>query len=108
MILEYFASATSNITLILLVIALGIFARLAIQSRGTKNFQFHMSLFIMIWIVGELVGVLAKNEILNISVYESVGHQIHLASMAAISVIFWLRFYYSNKSGKKFIDEIPA
>ncbi len=108
MILEFFASATSNITLILLVIALGIFGGLALQTRGIKNFQFHMSIFIMIWIVSELVGVLAKNDIVNISVYEDVGNQIHLASMAAISIIFWLRFYYSNKAGRKFIDEIPT
>jgi len=107
MIVELFDAITSNITLILLIVSLGIFGTLAVQSRKIKSFQFQMSVFIMIWISSEIIGVLARAEILNISIYESVGHQIHLASMVAISIIFWMRFYLSRK-GNKFIDEIPS
>lgn len=108
MIVEFFDIATSNITLILLVISLGIFGFLAIQSRKIKSFQFQMSIFIMIWLASEILGVLARAEILNVSGFESIGHQIHIVSMASISVIFWMRFYFSSRKGKKFIDEIPS
>ena len=87
--------------------AIGIFAGLALQSRKIKGFQFQMSIIIMIWIVGEIVGVLAKNEILDLSIFEGVGRQIHLVSMISIVAVFWLRFYHAKREGKKFIDEIP-
>lgn len=108
MSIEFFDMISSNITLILLIVAVGIFATLGIQSRKIKSFQFQMSVFIMIWLASEIIGVLARAEILNISGYESVGHQIHLASMVAISVIFWMRFYLSSRKGNKFIDEMPS
>jgi len=108
MSIEFFDMISSNITLILLIVAVGIFATLGIQSRKIKSFQFQMSVFIMIWLASEIIGVLARAEILNISGYESIGHQIHLASMIVISVIFWMRFYLSSRKGNKFIDEMPS
>jgi len=108
MTVEFLDIVASNITLILLIVSVGIFGTLAIQSRKIKSFQFQMSVFIMIWLASEIIGVLAKAEVLNISAYESIGHQIHLASMVSISVIFWMRFYFSSRKGKKFIDEIPS
>ena len=108
MIADLFSFVTSEVILIMLIVAIGIFASIALQSRKIKSFQFQMSIIIMIWIAGEIVGVLAKNGILDLSTFEGVGHQIHLVSMIAISVIFWLRFYYAKREGKKFIDEIPG
>lgn len=106
MIGELFTFVTSEITLIMLVVAIGIFAGLALQSRKIKGFQFQMSIIIMIWIAGEIIGVLAKNEILDLDTFEEVGHQIHLVSMILIGAVFWLRFYHAKREGKKFIDEI--
>lgn len=108
MITEFFDIISANITLILLIVSVGIFGGLAIQSRKIKSFQFQMSVFIIMWLGSEIIGVLARADILNVSLYESIGHQIHLASMATISVIFWMRFYFSTRKGKKFIDEIPT
>ena len=108
MIGELLSFVTSEINLIMLLVAIGIFAGLALQSRKIKSFQFQMSIIIMIWIAGEIVGVLARNEILNLSTFEDVGHQIHLVSMIAIGAVFWLRFYHAKKLGKKFMDEIPS
>ena len=108
MILEFLDYASSEYTLILLIVALGIFGGIALQSRNVKSFQFHMSIFIMLWIIGEVIGIFVKAEIVDLGILESVGHQIHLVSMAVIGIIFWLRFYYAKKEGKKFIDEIPS
>lgn len=108
MISELFTFVTSEITLVMLVVAISIFTGLALQSRKIKSFQFQMSIIIMIWILGETVGVLAKNGILELNTFEGVGHQIHLVSMIAIGAVFWLRFYHAKRQGKKFIDEIPS
>ena len=108
MIADLFSFVESEVILIMLTVAIGIFASIALQSRKIKSFQFQMSIIIMIWIAGEIVGVLAKNGILDLSTFEGVGYQIHLVSMIAISAIFWLRFYYAKREGKKFIDEIPS
>ena len=108
MIADMVSFVTSEVILIMLIAAIGIFAGIALQSRKIKSFQFQMSVIIMIWIVGEIVGTLARNGILDLNTFEAVGHQIHLVSMIAISAIFWLRYYYAKREGKKFIDEIPS
>jgi len=108
MIADLLTFVTNEITMVMLFVAIGIFAGLALQSRKIKSFQLQMSIIIMIWVAGEIVGVLARNGILDLNTFEGVGHQIHLLSMIAIGAVFWLRFYHAKKQGKKFIDEIPS
>ena len=108
MIVDMVSFVTSEVILIMLIAAIGIFAGIALQSRKIKSFQFQMSVIIMIWIIWEIVGTLARNGILDLSTFEGVGYQIHLVSMIAISTIFWLRFFHAKRGGKKFIDEIPS
>ncbi|MBV9176305.1 MAG: hypothetical protein JO297_04650 [Nitrososphaeraceae archaeon] len=35
----------------------------------------------------------------------NVGLQIHVISMSLFSIILWLRFYYSERSGKMMVEE---
>ena len=53
-----------SITTMLLLIALGIFVWLAVQSKNIRNFQFQISVFIIIWISGEIAGILQDNGII--------------------------------------------
>jgi hypothetical protein len=90
-----------NITPILLFVALGIFIRLAIISKNVRTFQFQISIFIIIWILGEMAGILQDNGILNLSSFQSsVGLEIHVVSMVFFSVMLWLRYYYSRSAEK--------
>jgi uncharacterized membrane protein SirB2 len=98
-------SSFGNLTLVLLVIALGIFAWLTARSRRIKSFQFQISLFIVIWIVGEIVDLLGEGVIQLFSTNE-IGMYIHVAAMAMFSAMLWIRFYLSKKSGKKMADAL--
>ena len=82
------------ITIILLLVALGLFVWLAVRSKNIRSFQFQMSIFLLVWILGEIADTLQDNGIVIFSVLQgNVGLQIHVISMIFFSTILWLRFY---------------
>lgn len=89
--------------LVLLSIAMGIFILLAIKSKNIRSFQFQVSVFIMIWIGGEMVEFLQSNGIFDFF-DEGLGMKVHLASMLFLSIMLWGRFYMSKKAGKTMIE----
>lgn len=93
-------------TVILLFVALAIFGYLAIRSRNIRNFQFQISMIILVWITSEIIGNMTESSALDTAIPRDLGLWIHLISMTAISVTFWLRFYYSKRAGRRFIDEV--
>jgi hypothetical protein len=101
---------TTYLTIILLFVSLSIFGGLAIKYHNIRTFQFQISIFIIIWIIGEIVNIVVKvtqimsnNEIDH--GIEDIGMQIHLAAMALFTVLLWARFYYSRRAGKKIVDD---
>lgn len=100
----------SGLTIILLFIALSIFIWLAVRSRGITTFQFQVAIFILIWILGEIIGVLQEYQIIILSLFfnqlPDISLQIHLSSMIFLSVLLWIRFYYSERRQKKLVDEL--
>lgn len=100
----------SGLTIILLFIALSIFIWLAVRSRGIATFQFQVAIFILIWILGEIIGVLQEYQIIILSLFfnqlPDISLQIHLSSMIFLSVMLWIRFYYSERRQKKLVDEL--
>ena len=97
-----FLDSTSYVTLILSLIPLAIFVWLAIKSRNIRAFQFQISIFIALYIIGEIL------EINNITVFSvlppDIGPQIHAGSAIFFAIMVWLRFYYAEKSGKRMIE----
>lgn len=94
------------ITIILLLVALGLFVWLAMRSKNIRSFQFQMSIFLVIWILGEIPDTLQDNGIVIFSVLQgNVGLEIHVISMIFFSTILWLRFYYSERSSKIMVEE---
>ena len=57
----------NSITIILLLGALGIFVWLAARFKNIRSFQFQLSIFIIIWILGDMVGILHDNGIVVFS-----------------------------------------
>jgi hypothetical protein len=97
----------NSITTILLLIALGMFVWLAMRSKNIRTFQFQISIFIIIWISGEIAGILQDSGIIVLSpVQGDIGLEIHVVSMVFFSMMLWLRYYYSERSGKKMIEDI--
>jgi|SRR5581483_1495091 len=96
----------ASLTLLLLIIALGIFAWLTARSRNVKSFQFQISLFILIWIIGEIVNSLEEGGVIQLFSTSGISMYIHLLAMATFTVMLWTRFYLSHKSGKKMEDSM--
>ncbi len=102
------SSTNDYLTLFLLLLSLIIFVWLAVKSRSVRSFQFQTSVFIAIMVVGGLVELLLNNGLLKVSsAFEELGFLIHVGSMIFFSMMIWLRYYNSKRSGKKMIDEIP-
>jgi hypothetical protein len=96
----------SSLTLLLLTVALGIFGWLTAKSRKVSGFQFQISLFIVIWIVGEIVNSLEEGGVIRLFSTSGISMYIHLLAMATFSAMLWTRFYMSQKSGKKMADSL--
>jgi hypothetical protein len=99
---SYFLHSMSDITFILSLIPLVIFVWLAIRSKSIKSFQFQISIFIAVYILGELI---ENNRIDTFSTLPSnIGSQIHVGSAIFFTIMMWFRFYYAEKRGKKMIE----
>jgi glucan phosphoethanolaminetransferase (alkaline phosphatase superfamily) len=99
---SYFLHSMSDITFILSLIPLIIFVWLAIRSKSIKSFQFQISIFIAVYILGELI---ENNRIDTFSTLPSnIGSQIHVGSAIFFTIMMWFRFYYAEKRGKKMIE----
>jgi len=99
----------NNITIILLLIALGIFVWQVSRSKSIRSFQFQISIFLVIWILGEIVGNLEDNGIIVFPALQgNIGLEIHVVSMVLFGLMLWLRFYYSERSGRKMIEDVDA
>ena len=99
----------NNITIILLLIALGIFVWQVSRSKSIRSFQFQISIFLVVWILGEIVGSLEDNGIIVFPALQgNIGLEIHVVSMVLFGLMLWLRFYYSERSGKNMIEDEDA
>ncbi len=95
-----------DVTIALLFIALVIFGWLAVRSKSIRSFEFQISIFIVIWTLGEVVSVLLKSGLIRFSIMEDIGFEIHVTSMAFISVMLWLRLYYARLGGRKIVEDV--
>ena len=97
-----FLNSMSYITLILSLIPLVIFIWLAVKSKNIRAFQFHISIFIAVYILGEII---ENNKIAAFLILpQDIGTQIHVGSAIFFTIMVWFRFYYAEKSGKKMIE----
>ena len=96
-------------TIILLLATLSIFVWLAARAKDIRSFQFQISIFIIIWILGGVADILQDSGIAVMSSLQGdIGLEIHVASLVFLSIMIWLRFYYSQRSGKRTIEALDA
>jgi hypothetical protein len=97
-----FLNSMSYVTLILSIIPLAIFIWLAVKSKNIRAFQFQISIFIAVYIIGEII---ENTKIAAFSILPpDIGSQIHVGSAIFFTIMVWFRFYYADKSGKKMIE----
>ena len=99
---SYLLNSIGDITFTLSLISLIIFVWLAIRSKSIKAFQFQISIFIAVYILGE---ILENNRIAIFSTLPpDIGSQIHVGSAIFFTIMIWFRFYYAEKRGKKMVE----
>ena len=99
-----FLHSMSDITFILSLIPLLIFVWLTLRSKSIKAFQFQISIFIAVYILGEII----ENNNNRIAIFSAlppdIGSQIHVGSAIFFTIMIWFRFYYAEKRGKKMVE----
>jgi hypothetical protein len=96
----------SAFTLIMLFASLAIFGWLTIRYRRIKNFEFLIFVFIIIYIVGE---ILENYKIPSLSTsLPYLGSQLHLIAAAFLAMIIWIRLYYVRSSGQRTVDKLES
>src|SRR5919199_3405604 len=97
-----FLNSMSYVTLILSLIPLIIFIWLAVKSKNMRAFQFQISIFIAVYIIGEII---ENTKIAAFSFLPpDIGSQIHVGSAIFFTIMVWFRFYYAEKRGKKMVE----
>lgn len=96
-----------DLTFLLLLVCFVIFVYLAAKSRNVRSFQFQISVFIIIWMMGELANVLLENGVISVPSYAAeIGYEVHLGSMIFFGVFLYGRYYFSSKRGRKLIENV--
>ncbi len=97
-------SYAGGLTLVILFTSLAIFGWLAVRYRNIRSFEFQIFVFIIVYIVGE---ILEDYKIPSLSTsLPYIGSQIHIVSAVFLAIILWLRLYYVRRSGRKMIDKL--
>ncbi len=95
----------NEFTLVIFFALLAIFGWLSLKYRNIRNFEFQVLVFIVIYIIGE---ILEDYKIPSLSASLSyLGSQIHVAA-AFLAIILWLRLYHVRSSGRKTIDKLQS
>ncbi len=80
-----FVPRSSGLTLIILFMVLAVFGWLAIRYRSIRRFEFQMSIFIMVYVLGE---ILEDYKIPSLSTsLPYVGSQIHIVSAVFLATM---------------------
>jgi hypothetical protein len=101
-----FLSFSSGLTLIILFMSLAIFGWLSLRYRNIRSFEFQILIFIIVYVVGEII---EDYKIPFFSAFPYIGSQIHILSAVFLAIMLWLRLYSVRKSGRNMIDKMqPA
>ncbi|HEY4673134.1 MAG TPA: hypothetical protein VIH03_03120 [Nitrososphaerales archaeon] len=83
-----------NLVPIGLVIALLLFLRLGIKAKSVRSAQAELSIFIVIWVIAELLRAMLLLGIIQTNpMFEFLGILIHTMSMIAFGIFMVFRFY---------------
>jgi hypothetical protein len=96
--------STGGVALIILFMSLAIFGWLTVRNRNIRSFEFQITVFIVVYIIGEII---EDYKIPSLSSIPYLGSQIHIVSAVLLAIILWLRLYSVRKSGKM-IDELES
>jgi hypothetical protein len=100
-----FLFSMSGLTLIILFMVLTICGWLAVSIETLKVLSFKYPVFIMIYILGEII---EDYKILSLSTLPYIGSEIKVISAVFLDRILWLRLYSVKNSGREMIDKLES
>ena len=93
-------SIMRNLVPIVLIIALLLFLRLGIKAKSIRSVQAELSIFIIIWVVAELLRAMLLLGIIQTNpTIEVLGITVHTLSMIAFGIFVVFRFYRYSADG---------
>lgn len=90
---------SSGFTLVFLFLSLAIFGWLAVRYRNIRRFEFQILIFIIIYIVGEIIESYKASFLVSALPY--IGSQIHVVAAVFFAIVLWLRLNVAIKNGRK-------
>ncbi len=83
-----------NLVPVMLVISLILFLRLSIKSKSISSLQSQLSIFLIIWIIAELLRALLEVKLVTATpALQLLGFEIHTLAMVAFGFFILFRFY---------------
>jgi hypothetical protein len=93
-----------GVTLIILFMSLAIFGWRTVRNRNIRSFEFQITVFIVVYIIGEII---EDYKIPSLFSLPYIGSQIHIVSAVLLAIMLWLRLYSVRKSGRM-IDKLES
>jgi hypothetical protein len=97
---------SSILTIIVLLATIAIFGFLTARYRNIRRFEFQLSIFILLYIIGEIFEVY-KFPILSTSL-PYIGPQFHITAALFLAIMLWLRLYSGRRNEYKMIDKFES
>jgi hypothetical protein len=94
--------AAQTYTLICILLASIVFARLALKGKSLGSFRLQLSLFILIWAAAEMPRAASNLGLISTSSYGTMGLFLHMISMAAFAVFVGaksFKFFQASPQG---------
>jgi hypothetical protein len=73
-------------SLIMIVFAFAIFARLAIKGKSLGSFRFQLSIFMLIWVLSEIPHMFSTLGLIDTASYSDIGLYLHATSMGVFAI----------------------
>jgi hypothetical protein len=73
-------------SLIMILFAFAIFARLAINGKNLGSFRFQLSAFMLIWVLSEIPHIASTLGLISTASYSDIGLYLHASSMGVFAL----------------------
>ena len=78
-------------SLVMILIAFAIFARLAIKGKSLGSFRFQLSIFLLIWVLSEMPHIGETLGLVSTASYSDIGLYLHALSMGVFALFIGWR-----------------
>ncbi len=107
---DLLVQALETFSLVGVLVAFVIFARLAVKARAIGKFRFQLSIFMLIWAIAEVPHIVSTLGLISVEGYGDIGLTFHMLSMAAFALFVGARsFKFARfEPAASFLPGIPS